>query len=105
MSNMACGNTATLRAYEALQDRLDRQAPTELELERFVEDWMERKAKKMGEMFIIEALSESDYSPLFKAYQEQDALEIGITVQKIVANYWRNSAEEAANGHNFEEDR
>jgi len=106
MSNLADGNTAALRAYEAQQDRLDRQAPTDLELERYIDDWLERKCKKMGEMFLIEAFTEAaDFSRIYKSYVEGDHVDLGMAFDKIVRAYWVPMAEESANGHNFQEDR
>lgn len=106
MSNLADGNTAALRLYEARQDRLEAQAPTPAELERYVDDWLDRKCKKMGETFITEAFCEaSDFSRIYRAYVECDHIDIGIAFDKIVRAYWEPSALEDANGHNFAEDR
>jgi hypothetical protein len=105
---MADGNTAALRAHEAQQDRLARQAPTDTERESFIDDFLEKKAKKLGTEFLREALAESDdadLSPLFIAYQTGGALEIGLAMREIVAAYWRPAAITAADEHNFDEDR
>ena len=105
---MPDGNSAALRAHEADQDRLERQAPTEDELERYVEDWMDDKQRKMGFEFISEAVSEATddrFANLYAAYRSADSMQIGIAVKATVAGYWRPMAEKAAESHNFEEDR
>lgn len=90
---------------ELLHDKQQRdlREPTDREIERFVDDWMEKELKKQGYMFIFEALSESDGIELFKAYQEDDALEIGIAVKKIVNKYWATIAYKEAEEHDFAE--
>ena len=106
--NMPCGNTAALREYEAQQERLERQAPNEYELENFIDHWMERKAQKLGIDFIYESFTESDEEDLielFQAYQSVLSIEIGSAMKKIINDYWRPAAEAAAAGHNFDEDR
>ena len=105
--NMPDGNTAALRQHEANQDRLEKQAPTEYESRRYVDDWLERKRDKMGVEFIMEALNECDEAArivLFRDFKEP-AIELGYTVKAIVHRYWRPSAEAAAAEHNFAEDR
>lgn len=102
---MPCGNTAALLAWENRQDGLERQAPTEAELERFIDDWLERKARKMGSQFLTEAFCESDdYAGVYRAWIEGDILELGEAFDKIVRDYWRPFAIEESRGHNFAED-
>ena len=105
---MPDGNSAALKKHEAEQDRLDRQAPTEDELERYVEDWLERKRDKIGIEFIMEALNECDDDGrilLFCAFRDESAADLGHIVRNTVNRYWRPMAEKAAETHNFEEDR
>lgn len=102
--NMPCGVTAALRMYEAEQDRLEKQAPTDLELERYVESWKEDRLKKMGSQFITEAFVESNsYSELYKAFVEGDQAEAGYALFKMVDAYWRPFAIEASRHVNFAE--
>lgn len=104
--NMLCGNTAALRMYEAEQDRLEKQAPTPLELERYVESWKEDRLKTMGSQFITEAFVESNsYSEIHRAYQDGDHTETGRALFKMVDNYWRPFAIEASRYVNFAEGR
>ena len=106
--SMECGNTAALRSYEADQDRLEKQAPTDRELENYIEDWMTTKQNKMGVEFVMEPLNEAGEAEricLFCTFRDEGAAEIGHTVRAIVNLYWRPSAEKAAAEHNFAEDR
>ena len=104
--NMIDGNTAALRMYEAAQERLEKQSPTDSELERYIEDWMNNKAKELGSQFITEAFVESDnYAALYKSYMDGDQAETGRALFKIVESYWRPFAVEASNEVNFAEGR
>jgi len=104
--NMIDGNTAALRMYEATQDKLEKQAPTALELESYIETWMDNKAKELGSQFITEAFVESDsYAELYKSYMDGDQAETGRALFKMVENYWRPFALGASLDVNFAESR
>jgi hypothetical protein len=104
--NMIDGNTAALRMYEATQERLEKQSPTASELEQYIEDWMDNKAKELGSQFITEAFVESDsYAELYKAFVDGDQTETGRALFKMVENYWRPFALGASLDVNFAEGR
>lgn len=105
---MPDGNTAALRQHEAAQARAEREAPTADELERYVQDWLERKSKKLGTEFVMEALVESTIehqSAILKAYQGYDMTELARATHRAIEAYWRPSAEAAAAEHDFAADR
>jgi len=104
--NMPDGNTAALRMYESMQAIEESQAPTASELERYIETWLDNKAKELGSQFITEAIVESDsYSEIYKSFMDGDQAEIGRALFKMVENYWRPFAVEASNEVNFAEGR
>ena len=106
MNDMTDGAMAALRQHEARQDRLEAQAPTPSELEDYVDNWLEKKRKQMGEAFLTEAFCEAeDYSRIYRAYSEADHVDIGVAFDKIVRAYWVPSALKDAEGHDFNRDR
>lgn len=106
MGYMPDGNSAALRAYEREQDRLARKAPTDSELEEFVEEWIETRLKEEGADYLAEIITEAPYlGDLYKAVLKKDEAEVGYQFMKIVDKYLRPKAEEDAAVFDFEEYR
>lgn len=94
---MPCGNTAALRQHEAWQSR--KIEPTSDDLERFAEKWIENKRDRIGHEFIYEAVSESDVSRLYAAWD--DPHELGNELQRLIVAYWEPQALKAAESHDW----
>lgn len=94
---MPCSNTQALRKHEAWQSQ--KIEPTKEDIERFVDEWIEKKRKSMGHAFIYEAVSESDVSRLYLALD--DATELGYELQRLIRKYWEPQAEFAAESHDW----
>lgn len=105
---MPDGNRAALREFEAKQARAELGSPTESELESYVQDRLETQRDKLGTEFVREPIaeaSEAELIELFQAFRSGDSAEIGARFKAMVEKYWEPAIREAANYHDFSEDR
>jgi len=97
---MPDGNTAALNKFHSWQDR--KIEPTKEDIENFVDEWIEKKRKSLGNEFVYEAVGESDVSRLFQSLD--DAHELGCELQRLIRKYWEPQAEFAAESHDWNEE-
>lgn len=105
---MLDSNTAALKQHMNEVDAWEASAPTQEEIHNFVEDWFQRNTHKKGIDFVAEALCESpdvEFIGLFQAFKDDDKTRMGEEVVKIVRGYWLQHAIEAAESHDYSEER